>query len=131
MYKIYKGFFCIILVSLNKAVLSKASLSRKTKEKPTGYGPRYCSITSKTEDVEGSPQEASSGRSMYYNGPAHQRTIPVSFGSPIVYTPTPRAVHKVSFPGAVYRNKTQFHGNTYCNRYSKCSAIFQHIRPRN
>jgi hypothetical protein len=24
-----------------------------------------------------------------------------------------RLVHKVSFPGAVYRNKTQFHGNIY------------------
>jgi hypothetical protein len=35
MYIIYKGFLCIILVSLNKAVLSQSSLSRKTKEKPT------------------------------------------------------------------------------------------------
>jgi hypothetical protein len=42
-----------------------------------------------------------------------------------------RLIHKVSFPGAVCRNKTQFHGNIYCNRYSKCSAIFQHIRHRN
>jgi hypothetical protein len=38
---VYKGVFCIILVSLNKAVLSQSSLSHKTKEKPTGYGPRY------------------------------------------------------------------------------------------
>jgi hypothetical protein len=42
-----------------------------------------------------------------------------------------RLIHKVHFSGAVYRNKTQFHGNIYCNRYSKCSAIFQHIRHRN
>jgi hypothetical protein len=35
MYIIYKGFFCIILVSLNKAVLRQSSLSRKTKGKPT------------------------------------------------------------------------------------------------
>jgi hypothetical protein len=42
-----------------------------------------------------------------------------------------RLIHKVSFPGAVYRNKTQLHGNMYCNRYSKCSAFFQHIRHRN
>jgi hypothetical protein len=42
-----------------------------------------------------------------------------------------RLVHKVSFPGAMYRNKTQLHGNIYCNRYSKCSAFFQHIRHRN
>jgi hypothetical protein len=41
-----------------------------------------------------------------------------------------RLVHKVRFPGAVYRNKTQFHGNIYCNRYSKCSAIFQHNHHR-
>jgi len=33
-------------------------------------------------NTEGSPQEASSGGSMYYNGPTHQRTFPVSFGSP-------------------------------------------------
>jgi hypothetical protein len=31
----------------------------------------------------------------------------------------------------VYRNKTQLHGNIYCNRYSTCSAFFQHIRHRN
>jgi hypothetical protein len=42
-----------------------------------------------------------------------------------------RLIHKVSFPGAVYRNKTQLHGNIYCNRYCKCSAFFQHIRHRN
>jgi hypothetical protein len=35
-----------------------------------------------------------------------------------------RLIHKVSFPGAVYRNKTQLHGNIYCNRYSKCSVFF-------
>jgi hypothetical protein len=39
-----------------------------------------------------------------------------------------RLIHKVSFPGVVYRNKTQLHGNIYCNRYSKCSALFQHTR---
>ena len=33
-------------------------------------------------NAEGSLQEASSGRSMYYNGPAHLRMFPVSFGSP-------------------------------------------------
>ena len=33
-------------------------------------------------------------------------------------------VHKVSFPGAVYRNKAQFSGKIYCSRYSKCWAIF-------
>jgi hypothetical protein len=33
-------------------------------------------------DAEGSLQEASSGRSMYYNESPHPRTIPVSFGSP-------------------------------------------------
>jgi hypothetical protein len=27
-----------------------------------------------------------------------------------------RVIHKVSFPGAVYRNKTQFHGNIYYDR---------------
>jgi hypothetical protein len=27
-----------------------------------------------------------------------------------------RLIHKVSFPEAVYRNKTQLHGNIYCNR---------------
>jgi hypothetical protein len=42
-----------------------------------------------------------------------------------------RLIHKVSFPGAVYRNKTKLHGNIYCNRYSKCSTFFQHIRRRN
>jgi hypothetical protein len=42
-----------------------------------------------------------------------------------------RLIQKVRFPGAVYRNKTQLHGNIYCNRYSKCSAFFQHIRHRN
>jgi hypothetical protein len=42
-----------------------------------------------------------------------------------------RLIHKVSFPGAVYRNKTQLRGNIYCNRYSKCSDFFQHIRHRN
>jgi hypothetical protein len=31
----------------------------------------------------------------------------------------------------MYRNKTQLQGNIYCNRYSKCSAFFQHIRHRN
>jgi hypothetical protein len=32
----------------------------------------------------------------------------------------------------VYKNKTQqLHGNIYCNRYSKCSAFFQHIRHQN
>jgi len=35
-------------------------------------------------NAEGSPQEASSGGSIYYNGPGHQRTFPVSFGSPHV-----------------------------------------------
>jgi hypothetical protein len=35
-----------------------------------------------------------------------------------------RLIHKVRFPGAVYGNKTQLHGNIYCNRYSKCSAFF-------
>jgi hypothetical protein len=35
-----------------------------------------------------------------------------------------RLIHKVSFPGAVYRNKTQLYRNIYCNRYSKCSAFF-------
>ena len=35
--------------------------------------------------ADGSPQEASSGGSMYYNRPAHQRTFPVSFGSPHVH----------------------------------------------
>ena len=38
-----------------------------------------------------------------------------------------RRVHKVSFPGAVYGNKTQFNGEIYWNRYSKWWAIFQHI----
>jgi hypothetical protein len=42
-----------------------------------------------------------------------------------------RLIHEVRFPGAMYRNKTQLHGNIYCNRYSKCSAFFQHIRHRN
>jgi len=37
-------------------------------------------------NAEGSPQEAFSGGSMYYNGPAHQRTSPVSFGSPLVHS---------------------------------------------
>jgi hypothetical protein len=32
--------------------------------------------------------------------------------------------HPVRFPGAVYRNKTKFHGNIYCNRYSTFSAFF-------
>ena len=40
-------------------------------------------------------------------------------------------VHKVSFPWAGYRNKTQFNGNFYWNRYSKSWTIFQHIHPRN
>jgi len=35
-------------------------------------------------NAEGSPQEVPSSGSMYYNGPAHQRTFPVSFGSPHV-----------------------------------------------
>ena len=42
-----------------------------------------------------------------------------------------RGVHKVSFPGDVYRNKTQFNENVYYYRYSKCLAIFQHIHLRN
>jgi hypothetical protein len=42
-----------------------------------------------------------------------------------------RLIRKVSFPGTVYRNKTQLHGNIYCKRYSMCSAFFQHIRHRN
>jgi hypothetical protein len=45
-------------------------------------------------------------------------------------SPSTRLIHKASFPVAVYRNKTKFQGNNYCNRYSKCSAIFQHIRHR-
>jgi hypothetical protein len=44
---------------------------------------------------------------------------------------TTMLIHKVSFPGAVYRNKTQLHGNIYRNRYSKCSPLFQYIRHRN
>jgi hypothetical protein len=36
-------------------------------------------------DAEWFPQEALSGRSIYYNRPAHQRMIPVSFGSPLVH----------------------------------------------
>jgi hypothetical protein len=36
-------------------------------------------------DAEGSLQEASSGGSMYYNGPAHQKMFPVTFGYPHVY----------------------------------------------
>jgi hypothetical protein len=49
----------------------------------------------------------------------------------VVIGKTTRLIYKVSFPGAVYRNKMQLHGNIYCNRYSKCSAFFQHIRHRN
>ena len=40
-------------------------------------------------------------------------------------------VHKVSFHGDVYRNKTQLKGKIYWNRDSKCWAIFQHIHLRN
>jgi len=37
-------------------------------------------------NAEESPQEVSSGGSMYYNGSAHLRTFPVTFGSPLVST---------------------------------------------
>ena len=37
----------------------------------------------------------------------------------------------MSFPGAVYRNKTKFNWKIYCSRYSECRAIFQHIPHRN
>jgi hypothetical protein len=35
-----------------------------------------------------------------------------------------RLIHKVRFPGAVYRNKTQLHGNIYCNRYRSVQLFF-------
>jgi hypothetical protein len=38
-----------------------------------------------------------------------------------IYT---RLIHKVSFPGAVYRNKTQLHGNIYCNSVQLFFNIF-------
>ena len=37
----------------------------------------------------------------------------------------------LSFPGVVYKNKTQFNGKIYWNRYSKCWVIFQHIQLQN
>jgi hypothetical protein len=40
--------------------------------------------TGRQTDAEGSLQEASSGASMYYNGPAHHKMFPVTFGYPHV-----------------------------------------------
>ena len=37
----------------------------------------------------------------------------------------------ISVPGAVYRNKIQFNGKIYWNRYSKCWTNFQYIHLRN
>ena len=39
--------------------------------------------------------------------------------------------HKLSFPGAVYRNKTKFSVMNYWNRYSMCWVIFEHVQLRN
>ena len=44
-----------------------------------------------------------------------------------IYTIYMYHILKVSFPGAIYRNKTQFNGKIYWNRYSKCWTIFQLI----
>ena len=37
---------------------------------------------------------------------------------------------QIKFPWAIYRNRTQSNGKIYCNRCSKCWAIFQHIHSR-
>ena len=37
------------------------------------------------------------------------------------------ACQQSKFPWAIYRNKTQYNGKIYWNRYNKCWAIFQHI----
>ena len=51
-------------------------------------------------DAEGSPQEAFSGGSIYYNGPTLHRTIPVSFGSPVLSCPHRDLILALSSPVA-------------------------------
>jgi len=81
-------------------------------------------------NAEGSPQEASSGGSMYYNGPAHQRTFPVTFGSPLVYKHLQQAQSNTHRPiqSSVVRTPTSPVNITDTSQFPPCRA--SHVQSR-